>query len=368
MPQAACPVPLRYDPGFERPEPGEADTTEGLVETMRGIAETTFADGGAPLRSVHAKSHGLLQGEMTVAEGLPAILAQGLFAKPGTYRVVLRFSTNPGDILDDSVSVPRGLAVKVVGVAGERLPGSEGEATQDFVLVNSPAFAAASAKQFLGNARLLARTTDRAPGAKKVLSAVLRGTEAALEAVGGKSAMLTQLGGHPNTHILGETFHSQTPYLHGPYMAKFSIAPVSPALRALTGKPIEVAGRPNALREEVAAYFAVKEACWELRVQLCTDCETMPIEDPSVPWPEKANPHLPVARITVPPQPSWDEARSRAVDLGMAFSPWHGLAAHRPLGAVNRARKPAYEMSAGFRAAHGGCPMQEPRNAAEVPI
>lgn len=321
MPQAACPVPLRHGPGFERPGPGAADTTEGLVETMRGIAETTFADGGTPLRSVHAKSHGLLQGEMTVAEGLPAILAQGLFAKPGTYRVVLRFSTNPGDILNDSVSVPRGLAVKVVGRAGGRLPGSEGAATQDFVLVNSPAFAAASAKQFLGNARLLARTTDWAPGAKKVLSAVLRGTEAALEAVGGKSAMLTQLG-----------------------------------------------GRPNALREEVAACFAVKEACWELRVQFCTDRETMPIEDPSVPWPEKASPHLPVARITVPPQPSWDGTRSRAVDLGLAFSPWHGLAAHRPLGAVNRARKPAHEMSAGFRAAHGGCPMQEPRNAAEVPI
>ncbi|RAI58901.1 catalase family protein [Roseicella frigidaeris] len=361
-------MPLRHDPADEHPEPEEAKTTGALVETMRGIAETTFADYGTPVRSVHAKSHGLLRGEMTVPDGLPGTLAQGLFARPGTYPVVLRFSTNPGDLLDDSVSVPRGLAVKVVGVEGERLPGAEGQATQDFVLVNSPAFAAATAKQFLGNARLLARTTDRAPGAKKLLSALLRGTEAAIEAVGGKSALLTQLGGHPNTHILGETFYSQTPFLYGPYTAKFSVAPVSPRLRALAGKPIEVAGRPDALREEVARHFEAEEGCWELRVQLRTDRETMPIEDPSVPWPEEACPYQPVARITVPPQPAWDAARSRAVDLGMAFSPWHGLAAHRPLGAINRARRPAYEMSAGFRAAHGGCPMLEPRNAGDVPI
>jgi hypothetical protein len=52
----------------------------------------------------------------------------------------------------------------------------------------------------------------------------------------------------------------------------------------------------------------------------------------------------------------------------MSFSPWHGLAAHRPLGSINRVRKPAYEMSSGFRAAHGGCPMHEPHTADEIPI
>ena len=36
---------------------------------------------------------------------------QGAFATPGTHDVVLRLSTNPGDILDDSVSTPRGLAI-----------------------------------------------------------------------------------------------------------------------------------------------------------------------------------------------------------------------------------------------------------------
>ena len=360
--------PVRYQPGFEHPEPGEEETVRDLVETMRGIVETTHRDYGYPVRAVHAKSHGLLRGELSVNAAFAPPYAQGLFAKPGTYPVVLRFSTNPGDLLDDSISVPRGLAVKVVGVEGDRLPGSAGQSTQDFVMANAPAFAAPNAKSFLGNAKLLARTTDTPQAFKKAISAVLRTAEAAVEAVGGKSAVLTQLGGHPNTHILGETFYSQTPFLYGPYIAKFSVAPASAALKALAGRKVEVSGRPEALREEVLAFFAEQEAEWDLRVQLCTDPEAMPVEDASVEWPEAQSPYVTVGRIRVGRQPSWDEARSRAVDLGMSFSPWHGLAAHRPLGSINRARRPAYEMSSGFRAEHSGCPMHEPRVAEEVPI
>ncbi|SHI81477.1 Catalase [Roseomonas rosea] len=361
-------TPIRYQPGFEHPEPGEEETVRELVETMRGIAETTYQDYGYPVRAVHAKSHGLLRGELSVSSAFAPAYAQGLFAKPGTYPVVLRFSTNPGDLLDDSISVPRGLAVKVVGVEGERLPGSAGQSTQDFVMANAPAFAAPTARAFLGNAKLLARTTDTPQAFKKAISAVLRTAEAAVEAVGGKSATLTQLGGHPNTYILGETFYSQTPFLYGPYIAKFSVAPASAALKALAGRKVEVSGRPEALREEVLAFFAEQDAEWDLRVQLCTDLEAMPVEDASVEWPEAESPYVTVGRIRVGRQPSWDEARSRAVDLGMSFSPWHGLAAHRPLGSINRARRPAYEMSSGFRAEHSGCPMHEPRVAEEVPI
>jgi hypothetical protein len=52
-------------------------------------------------------------------------------AKAGTYPAVLRFSTVPGDVLDDNVSTPRALAVKLIGVKGERLAGGEGDTMQD---------------------------------------------------------------------------------------------------------------------------------------------------------------------------------------------------------------------------------------------
>ena len=359
--------PLLYTPEIEELEPNEAETAAAIVETLRSIMETTSADYGHAVRSVHAKSHGLLRGELRVLDALPPELAQGVFRNAASYPVVMRFSTNPGDILDDSISVPRGLAIKLVGVEGERLQGAEG-AVQDFVMVNGPAFLAPDAKGFLRSLKLLAKTTDTPQSLKKVFSAALRGAETLIEAVGGESGTIKSLGGHPNTHILGETFYTQAPIRYGRYVAKLSLAPVSSGLRALTDKKIDVSGHPNALREAVETFLAANTAEWELRVQLRTHVDSMPIEDASVVWSEEQSPFIPVARLTVLPQPGWNEDRARAVDDGMAFSPWNGLEAHRPLGSIMRCRKPAYAMSSSFRAKFNGCPIHQPAAEADLDI
>ncbi len=360
--------PVIYQPGFEVPEEGEAETLAGMLDTLKHISEITYKDSGHASRSVHAKSHGLLRGELTVAEGLAPAYAQGIFGKPGSWPVVMRLSTIPGDMLDDNVSTPRGMAVKVVGVEGPRLEGSEGDATQDFVLVNgSPSFSTPGPKKFLGNLKLLAPTTDKAPGLKKALSAVLRGTERVIEAAGGQSPTIIALGGHPETNILGESFFSQVPILFGPYMAKISIVPVSPGLTKLTKAPVDLDGKPDGLRAAVVDFFASNSAEWEVRAQLCTDLEKMPVEDASVPWPEDLSPYVTVARITAPPQPAWNQALSAAVDDGMSFSPWHGIAAHRPIGAIMRVRKAAYQMSSRFRAERNGAVVKEPASLDDFP-
>ncbi|MBP2304779.1 catalase family protein [Azospirillum melinis] len=359
--------PLAYTPSVENPGPDEAQVFNDLAETMLSISAKTFEDSGHANRSVHAKSHGLLIGRLDVLDDLPAELAQGLFAKAESYPVILRLSTTPGDILPDSVSTPRGLAVKVLGVSGERLPGSEGEATQDFVMANAPAFSAPDARQFLLTLKLLAATTDRAETAKKVLSAGLRVAERVVEAFGGESATLKTLGGHPETHILGETFYSQAALRHGDHIAKLSIVPVSPNLTALADAPLDLNGKPNGIREAVTEFFRDHEAVWELRAQLRTDEERMPVEDASVVWPEDLSPYRTIARITVPPQTAWSEERSRSGDDRLAFSPWHGLAAHRPLGSIMRARRLAYGRSAEFRMERNGCPMHEPEAGYRLP-
>lgn len=353
-------VPLRFEPSFEQIPDDEAETSKELAQALHDIMETTFNNNGHANRSVHAKAHGLLRGRVTVPD-LPPSLAQGAFAKPGVFSAYLRFSTNPGDILDDKVSTPRGLALKIVGVEGPRLPGSEGEVTQDFVMQNAKAFTAATPKAFLKTLKLLAKTTDKAPGMKKALSAVLRGVESTVEALGGESGTLKSLGGHPQTHILGESFTTVVPVLYGTYYAKVAVVPVSPSLCALTDHQLDLADDPDGLRTAVAEYFRQEGGTWEIRVQLATDIEKMPIEDASVQWPEELSPYVTVARLDVAPQASWDEAKVDQIDDGMAFSPWHGLAAHRPLGGVMRVRKPSYEMSADFRASHNGCPIHEPR-------
>lgn len=358
MQPAVTPTPVPYDEAFETLEEHEDETTAELTKTLLEISETTYADSGRALRSVHAKSHALLHGELRVLELAPPF-AQGLFSVPKTYPVAIRMSTTPGDELDDRVSTPRGLSMKVIGVEGERLPGSEGATTQDFLLVNGPGFLAPTAAKFLGSLKLLAATTDRAPRLKRAFSALLRGTEKVVEAFGGESGTLKGLGGHPETNPLGETYFSQVPFLYGLHMAKWQIAPVSAELQALKDAPVDLDDKPDGLREALNQHFATHGGEWELRVQLCTDLEAMPIEDATVPWPEDQSPFVPVARITVAPQPAWSDARSAEMDDGLAFSPWHGLAAHRPLGSINRVRRAAYEGSAGARSPRGRCPVHE---------
>ena len=137
-------------------------------------------------------------------------------------------------------------------------------------------------------------------------------------------------------------------------------------LSKLTDAPIDASASPNALREAVAAHFAAHGGEWDFRVQLCMDLESMPIEDASVAWPEDASPYVTVARLAVGPQDTWSTEGVAAIDEGLAFSPWHGLAAHRPLGGVNRARNTTYTSSVQFRSQHNGCPIHEPKAASRT--
>jgi hypothetical protein len=363
--QFAPPVP--FSPSVERVERDEEKSINGLIATMRYVNEKTFADGKHAIRSVHAKSHGILEGYLEVDSGLPFELAQGLFAKPARYPVVMRFSTIPGDILDDSVSTPRGLAVKIIGVEGERLSGSEGDVTQDFLLVNGRAFGAPTPKKFLPVIALLSRTTDRVQGLKKVLSIVMRQLQRAIVAIGGQPNLtVATLGGQPETHILGETFYNQAPVRFGDFIAKISVAPLSSNLKALKQAPLDLNGAPNGIREAVVDFFRGNGGVWEVRAQLCTDLDLMPIENAAAVWSEELSPFRRIARIEVAPQTAWSEARSSVVDDGMQFSPWHGLAVHRPLGGIMRARKEVYAAAKRFRAERNGRVIEEPRQKPEL--
>jgi hypothetical protein len=192
---------------------------------------------------------------------------------PGTLPVIMRFSTNPGDILIDNVSTPRGLGLKIIGVEGARLPGAKGQVPQDFVMQNAPAFTAPTPKAFLRSLKMLAGTTDKMPDTKRALSAVLRGLEASIEALGGESPTLKSLGGHPKTNLLGETYSTVVPLLVGTYCGKVTVVPVAETLTALTHAKVDLAGKPDGLRESVNEFFGTNGGEWEVRVQLATDIE-----------------------------------------------------------------------------------------------
>ena len=352
--------PIRYTPAIEHVEPDEQETIAGLNDTFDVILERTSEDYGHAVRSVHAKSHALIEGEMTIADALPPELAQGLFATPGTHKVLIRMSTNAGDILPDVISLPRGLAMKVCDVDGARLPDAEGTA-QDFIMVNGPVFQAKTTAKFLGNLKLLAKTTDRLEGTKKLASAALRGVRQAFEAVGAEApAAVKSLGGAPNSEPLGDTYFSATAFRYGDHIAKFSMVPVATGMTALTGKEIDVDGRENAIREDVRSEVAAMDLEWEFRVQLCRDLDRQPVEDATVEWDEAETPFIRVATVRAPAQDSWSDAHVQRIDEQTRFSVWTGIADHQPLGNINRARKHTYRHSADFRARVNGCPYHEP--------
>lgn len=352
-------APVRYHPDVEDIRPDEPQTARDLADAMLSIARKTYSDTGHAMRAVHAKSHGLLEAEVEVLPDLPPELAQGIFAEARTYEAVIRLSTTPGDLLHDSVSTPRGMALKILDVDGARLAGSEGSHSQDFVMVNGKEFNSPSGRAFLKNVKLLAATTDRMEGAKEFVSKVFKGLESALESVGGESAMLKALGGNPETHILGNSFFSQLPLRYGDHIAKFSAVPASQNLKALGEVRLDTGKDGDVIRHAVERFFEGEDAVWNLQVQLCTDLAEMPVEGVEA-WDEAKSPFVTVARITAKSQPAWSEDRAETVDDGMHFSPWNGVTAHQPLGSIMRLRKLAYERSAAFRSQRNATPVTEP--------
>jgi hypothetical protein len=357
-PSPLAPVPYADD--VETLQPDEAEVNAKIAKSFAYIIGKTHEDLGHAERGVHAKSHALLRAQVVVHPDLPPELSQGVFAKARTYQAVVRISSIAGDPLPDTVSLPRGLSVKLFDVDGDRLPGSEGDRTQDFVLATSPVFASATAKQFAGGLELLAATTDRVEWAKVALSTFLRPTEHALEKVGHGVPLFRALGGYPMISPLGDRYWSQAPIRFGDYMAKLDVVPESDNFRVLTNAEFHLDGRKDGIREEVLDLLSREGGNWTLRVQLCRNLETNPIEDASVEWDEAVSPFFPVATIRVEPQESWSEDRSRAVDDQLSFRPWHGISAHRPLGNIMRARREAYPMSVELRGRLNGCPIHEP--------
>ena len=358
-----------YSDSIEKEHPNEARTFSELAGTMRHISEIVNDRSRHAYRAVHAKSHCLLKADMTVLDDVGAPFRQGLFQAGSQYPIIMRFSTNPGDVLPDSISSPRGLAAKVVGIMNaEMVPNHMGQVTQDFVLVNgTKAFGAPDAAAFLKGVQLLERHVTDSDGLKQFVSTGTRLLESVLESVGGGSEALRGFG-HPETNILGESFYSKAPVRYGNYIAKLGIEPVSENLKQLTGKHVPHLGtRYSGLRDEAVKFFETETAEWNVCIQLCTDLERMPVEDPSVPWPEDLSPYVPVARIVARPQNAYSSERRVYADEKLSFNPWHCLAAHRPLGNIMRARFHAYKASTEFRHSANGQEMVEPRSIGELP-
>jgi hypothetical protein len=359
---------LRYSEDLESRRADEDELIDKMIKVLHSNNEWAFKKYHHGIRDAHAKSHGILGGELTVYPDLPDELRQGLFASPATYPVIARLSTTAGAIRSDQIRGVHGLGIKVLGVHGPRTLPDDTATTQDFVLVTHREFPFADVHAYyvkgMPFAWLLARLPDPA---LKVITDALAGTGRVLGLVGLSLPMTLAVFTPPNTQILGDVFYSSAPLRYGDYVAKLCVVPLSNSVTSLQDQPVPRAAGSDAYRDEVVEFFRHNSAEYELRVQLCTDAKTMPIEDASVEWPESASPYVAVAKITYPVQDAYSPERQVFGDDVLSFNSWRALAAHRPLGSINRLKLKVYEASSNFRHQKNHMPRLEPTDIAELP-
>ena len=109
--------------------------------------------------------------------------------------------------------------------------------------------------------------------------------------------------------------------------------------------PIPSNPSPDYLREAMVRQLSERDVVFDFSVQFQTDAVAMPIEDPGTAWNETLSPFQKVATLTIPRQ-KFDSPEQLDFGDNLSFNPWHSLAAHRPLGGINRLRRAVYLASA----------------------
>ena len=358
-------TPLRYRPDVEQPDPDEQETIDGIIKGMTQQSEVVEDREGRAARASHAKSSACAVGTLTVAPDLPPELAQGLFARPGTHPVAVRFAQGPGEHLGDRVSTHRGMAIKVFDVDGERLPGHHA-LTQDFVFATGATFPSGTAKGFLRDGTVIGKATALPEVVKSAVSSAARNFNRVLHAMGTDSAV-ADFYGHEFSHPLSDPYYSQVPMRWGDHVAKLGAFPASDAQSQMEGWRLDPHEDEDGFRHATVEFFRDHDARFELRAQLWTDADSQPIEDGSVEWPEAESPYRRVATIELPRQNAYSPERQRFFDEMMTFRPSHSLEAHRPLGSVMRARLQVYPALSAFRHGENGVDARDVEEVDRIP-
>ena len=299
--------PLRYRDDVEVVPPDEDEVVADIVAMMRTSLQEAFDTHRQIASGTHAKTHGVVTGRLTVADGLPPELAQGLFAQPGTYEIVLRYSSEPGAIETDVVPRARGASLKVLDVPGEKL--RPGWTSQDFLFNTWPIIP---------------------PGDANAYQQLIQERSGDVEALSESPDEVGLFDRTPNINPVAHIYFTQGAFRYGDHVAKLSLAPVTPEQHEAGKREVTPTDPPGVLSELAREYHAAHPARYELQVQLCTDLDAMPIEDASIAWDQEISPYRPVATIDIPPQESFNPGRRVYAERVMSWRPWNGLVAHRP--------------------------------------
>jgi hypothetical protein len=313
------------------------------------------------LRCEHAKSHACVHAKFVVLDGLEPELRQGIFACPRAYDAWIRFSASAAPPRSDVKRDLQGIALKLIDVPD----GNGSLTTQDFVLSNHPVFPVRDAADYCALSKVLIAPSRHARDVGALLAHIDR---YARDLLMGFQIKLLKPG---ISNPLTTRYWSQTPYKLGERdHVKYSVRPRPRA--SIASRPVGSARRVRAvLSRDPSRYDFLQEAMarqlsgqrgdagFDFQVQLRTDPETMPIEDPRVRWDERASPFRTVARIEIPAQEFRSQSRRNFAE-NLSFTPSRALPAHAPLGAINRVRAVVYDDISKLRHEINGVPRREP--------
>ena len=144
----------------EQITPDEAERHAGYARDFEQIQALKSAKYGKG-RALHRKQQLGLHGTFEVLSDVPEHARHGLFARAATYPAWVRLSNGGTDRQADRKPDVRGFAIKVKGVNGPGALGSGATESQDFLLINHPAFTFAGADEFVG----LVKSLTKGPGA-----------------------------------------------------------------------------------------------------------------------------------------------------------------------------------------------------------
>ena len=323
------------------PEVIPAEEPAAIERVARNIEESVREEAktGPAHRDAHAKAHGCVQASFHVLPGLPQKLRVGIFENEKTIPAWIRFSNGSGKSQNDSAGDGRGMTIKLMGITKSE------STTQDFLMINQPVF-------FVRNASDYVEFTDAVSSGHpmKFFFPSLNPFDFRLHEMGiGLKIQFTKV-----KNPLLSRYWSMTPYLFDQTEMKYSTRPCAGAESDFVSTK-----SPNFLRDNMSAHLLRHEACFEFQIQLRTKPASMPIEDPTLKWSEKASPFLTVARITIPRQKFTSPEQMQFCE-NLSYTPWHTAPEFRPLGGINRARKKVYETVSRVRHELNGTQRSEP--------
>jgi hypothetical protein len=317
------------DPDDPR-EANEDALTARIARTMRQQLEKDYPP-AATRRDAHPKHTGLLEATFEVAPDLPAGLRVGLFAEARAYRAWVRTSNASAKPQSDAIRDVRGLAIKLLDVPGEKIPESDEQQTQDFVLLSTPQMPLGTVRLFHDAIVYSTRYTPLLFAAKMLLT--------------GKSRVLKELDAariRP-TSPLEIRYWSTTPYRFGTdRIVKYSLLPTSDVTSVLPSTRLA----DDYLSQAMQTQLSRQGVSFDFAVQFRTD--GMPVHDAAPRWDEAVSPFRTVATLTIPAQVFRTEERDQRSEE-LSFSPAHARVEHRPMGPVNRARMQIYRTNSEFR-------------------